>query len=178
MVAITAAVAGMLMAGFVNFPIRYTSPAEKSRYSFAVSAQNLVDTQGNVIDIHGGGVVGMSGWIVFGGGLNLSLTGNASGIITLATAEGIKHTTNWEIAKTNYFSLTDWALFIKIKLKEKIGDLPQEFYVNLVEGVDAKSGTITIGTGLPAIEGDELTPTEIITTGQGGVNIHGVGRSL
>lgn len=178
LVAITAAIAGMLIAGLTNFPIRYTSPGEKARYSFAVSSQNLTDADGNTIEIYGGGVVGMTGWIIFGGGLNLTLTGNGSGIIKIATADGKEYQTNWDIAKTQYFSLTDWALFIKIKLKEQVGDLPQEFYLYLVEGADAKSGTITIGTGLPAIESDELTPTEIITTGQGGVNIHGVGRSL
>ena len=178
LVAITAAIAGMLMAGLVNFPIRYTSPAEKARYSFAVSAQNLTNNQGNAIDIHGGGVVGMSGWIIFGGGFNLTLTGTASGIITVTAADGEKHTTNWEIAKTNYFSLTDWALFIRIKLREPIAGLPQEFYLDLVEGADTRSGTITISTGLPILVNDEMTPTEVITTGAGGVNIHGVGRSL
>ena len=178
LVAIIAAVAGILIAGLVNFPIRYTSPAEKSRYSFAVSAQGLTDSNGNTIDIHGGGVVGMSGWIVFGGGFNLTLTGTASGIITVTTPDGEKHSTQWEIAKTNYFSLVDWALFIRIKLDEPIGSLPQEFYLDLTEGAKPGSGTITISTGLPIYESGEMTPTEVITTGEGGVNIHGVGRSL
>ena len=178
LVAIIAAVSGILIAGLVNFPIRYTSPAEKSRYSFAVSAQNLTDSQGNVIDIHGGGVVGMSGWIIFGGGFNLTLTGTASGIITVTIPDGEKHSTQWEIAKTNYFSLIDWALFIRIKLDEPIAGLPQEFYLDLVEGTDTKSGTVTIGTGLPTIVNDVMVPTDVITTGNGGVNIHGVGRSL
>lgn len=178
LVAITAAIAGILIAGLINFPIRYTSPGERSRYSFAVSAEDLIDEQGNTISLHGGGVVGMSGWIVFGGGFNLALTGTASGIAKLTTAEGEKYSTHWEVAKTNYFSLTDWALFIKIKLDEPIGSLPQEFYLDLIEGTKPGSGTITISTGLPTYESGEMTPTEVITTGDGGVNIHGVGRPL
>ena len=178
LVAITAAIAGMLIAGLINFPIRYTSPGEKARYSFAVSAQGLTDANGNTIDIHGGGVVGMSGWIIFGGGFNLTLTGTASGIITVTTPDGEKHSTKWEIAKSNYFSLIDWALSIRIKLDEPVAKLPQEFYLDLVEGVDTRSGTITLSTGLPTMVNDTMTPTEIITTGTGGVNIHGVGRSL
>ena len=114
LVAVIAAIAGILIAGLVNFPIRYTSPGEKARYSFAVSAQNLTDANGNTIDIHGGGVVGMSGWIIFGGGFNLTLTGTASGIITVTTPDGEKYSTQWEIAKSNYFSLIDRALFIRI----------------------------------------------------------------
>ncbi len=177
-IAAITAIAGMLVAGLINFPIRYTSPGEKARYSFAVSAQGLTDSNGNTIDIHGGGVVGMSGWIIFGGGFNLTLTGTASGIITVTTPGGEKHSTQWEIAKTNYFSLIDWALFIRVKLDEPIAELPQEFYLDLIEGADTRSGTITISTGLPTIVNDEMTPTEVITTGTGGVNIHGVGRSL
>lgn len=176
--AITAAIAGILIAGLVNFPIRYTSPAEKARYAFAVSADDLTDGKGNTIDIHGGGLVGMSGWIIFGGGFNLTLTGTGGGIIIVTTPGGEKYKTNWEIAKTNYFSLTDWALFIRIKLKEPIGELPQEFYLDLVEGAETGSGTITISTGLPTIVNDAMAPTGVITTGTGGVNIHGVGRSL
>ncbi len=178
LVAIAAMVAGIVLAGLVNFPIRYTSPAEKARYSFAVSAQNLTDNQGNTIDIHGGGVVGMSGWIIFGGGINLTLTGTASGIITVTTPDGGKRSTQWEIAKSKYFSLIDWALFIRIKLREPIVGLPQEFYLDSVEGSDTRSGTITISTGLPIIVDDVMTPIEVITTGTGGVNISGVGRSL
>lgn len=177
-VAIVAGVIGILLAGIINFPVRYTSPEEKSRYSFAVSVQNLTDAKGNIIDMHGGGVAGMTGWVIFGGGLNLTLTGTASGIISVITPGGEKQSTTWEVAKTNYFSLTDWALFIRIKLKEQIADLPQEFYLDLVEGVDVKSGIITISTGLPVITNNEMTPTEVIATGAGGVNIHGVGRSL
>lgn len=176
-VVITAAVT-LLVAGLVNYSIRYTSPGEKARYSFAVSAQNLADSKGNKIDIHGGGLVGMTGWIIFGGGFNLTLTGTASGIITLTTADGGKYMTNWEIAKTKYFSLTDWSIFIRIKLNEQIGDLPQEFNLDLTEGTQTKSGTIIISTGLPTIVNDELTPTEVIASGTGGVNIQGVGRSL
>ena len=178
LVAVAAGILGVLIAGLINFPIRYTSPGEKARYSFAVSAQGLTDAKGNTIDIHGGGVVGMSGWIIFGGGFNLTLTGTASGIITVTTPDGEKHSTQWEIAKSKYFSLIDWALFIRIKLDESIAELPQEFYLDLVEGADTRSGTITIGTGLPTIVDDEMTPTEVITKGTGGVNIHGVGRSL
>lgn len=178
LVAVLATIAGILLAGVVNFPVRYTSPGEKARYSFAVSAQNLTDDQGNKIEMHGGGVVGMSGWIIFGGGLNLTLTGNASGIITLSSADGKKYQTNWEIAKTSYFSLTDWAIFIRVKLKEPIGNLPQEFYLALVEGAETKSGTVTLSTGLPEIADDAMAPTGIITTGPGGVTIQGVGRSL
>lgn len=172
------AVAVILIAGLINFPIRYTHPGEKSRYSFAVSAQNLIDSQGNSIDITGGGLVGMSGWIVFGGGFNLTLTGNASGIVRFTSADGEEYMTHWEIAKTSYFSLTDWALFIRLKLKEPIGELPQEFYLDLVEGADTRSGTITISTGLPTLVEGEMTPTDVIVSGEGGVNIHGVGRSL
>lgn len=178
LVAMTAAIAGMLIAGLINFPIRYTSPGEKARYSFAVSAENLTDAQENIISLHGGGVVGMSGWIIFGGGFNLTLTGNASGIVKLTTADGKNYSTHWEVAKTQYFSLTDWALFIRVKLDEPIGSLPQEFYLNLVEGTKPGTGTVTISTGLPTYETGEMTPTEVITTGEGGVNIHGVGRSL
>jgi hypothetical protein len=179
LVAITAAIAGILIAGLVNFPIRYTSPGEKARYAFAVSADNLTDGKGNTIDIHGGGVVGMSGWIIFGGGFNLTLTGTASGLITVKTPDGQKHATNWDIAKSKYFSFTDWALLIKVKLREPIPGLPQEFYIDLVEGAPPQEGSITIGgEGLPTITTDEMTLTEIIAKGAGGVSIHGVGRSL
>ena len=178
LVAVIAGIAGILIAGLFNFPVRYTSPGEKARYSFAVSAQGLTDANGNTIDIHGGGLVGMSGWIIFGGGFNLTLTGTASGIITVTTPDGEKHSTQWEIAKSKYFSLIDWALFIRIKLDEPIAGLPQEFYLDLAEGTQPKSGTITISTGLPAIVDDAMTPTEVIAAGTGGVNIQGVGRSL
>lgn len=178
LVAMMAAVAGILIAGFLNFPVRYTSPGERARYSFAVSAEDLTDDKGNTISIHGGGVVGMSGWIIFGGGINLTLTGTASGIIKLTTAQGEKYMTNWEVAKTKYFSLTDWALFIRIKLKEQIGELPQEFYLDLTEGTTSESGAIIISAGLPTIVEGEMTPTEVITSGTGVVNIHGVGRPL
>ena len=178
LVAILAAAAGILLAGLLNFPIKYISPDEYSRYSFAVSAQNLKDSQGNSIDIHGGGLVGMTGWIIFGGGFSLTLTGTASGIISVTTPGGEKHSTQWEIAKSNYFSLVDWALFIRIKLDEPIGGLPQEFYLDLTEGVSSKTGNIVISTGLPTIVNDVMTPTEVIASGTGLLNIHGVGRPL
>lgn len=168
----------VLTAALINFPIRYTSPGEKSRYAFAVSAEDLVDGSGNKISIHGGGLVGMSGWIIFGGGFNLTLTGTASGIVSVTNANGEKRMTNWEIAKTNYFSFTDWALFIKIKLKEPVEGLPQEFYLDLTEGDQTRTGNIVMSAGLPTLVDDVMTPTEVIASGMGGVSIHGVGRSL
>ena len=159
---------------FAIYPVKYTSPSEKEsgRYSFAVSAQSLKDGRGNTIDIHGGGKAGMSGWIMFGLGFDLTLAGTGSGIITLTTIEGEKYTTRWEIAKSRFFALTNWYMLLKIKLKDTTSGLPQELYLELTEGDKPDLGSIVLSTELPTLVNDELTPQGVISSGTGVVVIH------
>lgn len=125
------------------------SEKDKGWYTFNVSAQNLKDGMGNTIDIHGGGKVGMSGWILFQpvGAFNLTLVGTGSGTITLTTAGGDKYTTQWEIAETNFFALADDYLFLRIRLNDQINGLPQELDIELevTGGSRTNAGYIIVG---------------------------------
>ncbi len=171
---------GPVMAedGYTIFPPQYISPSENEsgRYSFAVSAQGLKveDGSGNTIDIHGGGKAGMSGWILFQpvGGSTLTLVGTGSGAITLTTVGGKKYATQWEIAESRFFSLTNWYLLLRIQLKKSIGGLPQELYLELTEGARPGSGHIVISTELPTLVNQELAPAGVICSGTGVVVIH------
>jgi hypothetical protein len=124
-----------------------SSEKDKGWYSFNVSAQNLKDGMGNTLDIHGGGTVGMSGWILFQpvGAFNLTLVGTDGGTIILKTADGDKYTTHWEIVKTNFFCLADDYLFLRIRLNDEINGLPQELDLELTGGSRPNIGYVVVG---------------------------------
>lgn len=152
--------------------ITYAARRGDGRYMFAISASGLSDGKGNTLDIHGGGVVGMSGWIIFqpGGTVNLKLWGKGGGTIGLTTADGKKYVAGWESIEN--YGFIDWWILMKIKLSEPINGLPNEIVVEIEEGSKPTLGIVTVSTGPYTHTMEGVVHTGLIYRGEGLVSIH------